>query len=83
MANKIIPLNDFVLLKRITATETDNGFIVSDEAKGDGLIVRCEVIHNTNKLPVGTIVFVPEYALRQISGEIMTCSVQSLIAYEE
>lgn len=75
------PLNDFVLVERITATETDNNFIITDEAKGDGIILKCKTLSKTHDLEIGTIVYVPEYALRQLEGETMACSSQSIIAY--
>jgi co-chaperonin GroES (HSP10) len=86
MEKIIIPMNDFVLVERITETVTQNDFVVPDEAKGDGIILKCKTLsglqNGQDVLKKGTIVYVPEYSLRQIEGMIMACSSKSVIAFE-
>jgi len=90
----IYPANDFILVERITETVTQNDFVVPDEAKGDGIVLKCKLLRPCQiqcdglvgpairKLEIGDVIYVPEYSLRQIEGTIMACSIKSLIAYE-
>lgn len=78
----LIAINNNVLVELDLTNETENGFTFSEEIKGDGQVVKCKVIRESGQLEVGTITYIPFYALRQIKDNIYACDYQSIIAYE-
>lgn len=79
------PINDFILVKRETQTTLANNFIIEDEAKGEGIVVKCVVTaaEGDRKHLIGKTIFVPQYALRVIEEDIVACAYTSIIAYVE
>lgn len=79
------PLNGFILVTRETKTIINNTFIVEDEAKGEGIIVKCVVTATPEdqKFLLGKTIFVPQYALRTIDDDVIACAYTSIVAYAE
>ena len=82
---KLIPINEFIIVSKDTKSVTQTGFVTEEEAKGEGVIVKCKVENtgdNDNKL-MGKTIYVPQYALRNIEEDIYSCSYKSIVAYED
>lgn len=78
---KIKPANNNILVNLKLRNESDNGFIIEDEFKGDGAIVKCIYLGDVLYKP-NTILYIPFYALRQLTNDIYVCEKESVVAYE-
>lgn len=81
----LVAMNDFILVKLIKETVSESGFVLTEEAKGEGTIVRCTVVDckQQNEAIMNKTIFVPQYAIRQVKDDIWACSSKSIIAYEQ
>jgi hypothetical protein len=83
----LIPVNKNIIVKLEMTNETDNGFAYSEEIQGDGQVVKCKIIQvpldESLGYKIGTTVYIPFYAVREVTTGFYACNVESIIAIEK